>query len=147
MAPVPLWATVVLGALPLAHFGSDAQRSRWLPGVVTGDVILTAALTESRGQPDVAPGGARRAPAATAGVCTGIGSPCPRRTWRPGSLVPAPHRGTGSSSPWSTRRRAAPGSSAATTTDRQVHPHLHLDGVDVAPDDILVGPGHGPRRP
>ena len=44
VAPVPLWATLVLGALPLARFGSAAQHGRWLPGVVAGDVILTAAL-------------------------------------------------------------------------------------------------------
>ena len=47
VAPVPLWSTLVLGALPLARFGSDAQRARWLPGVVAGDVILTAALSGS----------------------------------------------------------------------------------------------------
>ena len=55
VAPVPLWATLVLGALPIAHFGSDAQRSRWLPGVVSGDVILTAALTGSAASPTSAP--------------------------------------------------------------------------------------------
>ena len=38
VAPVPLWATLVLGALPLARFGSEAQRARWLPGVVAGEV-------------------------------------------------------------------------------------------------------------
>ena len=44
VAPVPLWATLVLGALPLARFGSPEQQARWLPGVVAGDVMLTAAL-------------------------------------------------------------------------------------------------------
>jgi alkylation response protein AidB-like acyl-CoA dehydrogenase len=47
VAPLPLWPTLALGALPLDLFGSEAQRKRWLPGVVTGDVILTAALVES----------------------------------------------------------------------------------------------------
>lgn len=46
VAPVPAWATLVCGALPIARFGSDAQKQRWLPGVVAGDVILTAALQE-----------------------------------------------------------------------------------------------------
>ena len=45
VAPVPLWATLVLGALPLARFGSDDHKARWLPGVVAGDVMLTAAVT------------------------------------------------------------------------------------------------------
>jgi 3-oxocholest-4-en-26-oyl-CoA dehydrogenase beta subunit len=46
VAPVPLWPTLVLGALPLAELGSSEQRQRWLPGVASGDVILTAALAE-----------------------------------------------------------------------------------------------------
>ena len=47
VAPLPVWPTLVLGAAPLDLFGSDAQRKRWLPGVVAGDAILTAALVES----------------------------------------------------------------------------------------------------
>src|SRR6476659_9369455 len=31
VAPVPLFATAVLGALPIARFGTDEQRRRWLP--------------------------------------------------------------------------------------------------------------------
>jgi alkylation response protein AidB-like acyl-CoA dehydrogenase len=46
LAPVPLLPTVVLGALPIAEFGSEAQRTEWLPGVVSGDVVLSAALQE-----------------------------------------------------------------------------------------------------
>src|SRR5439155_8605467 len=46
VAPVPYLATVVLGALPIAEFGSDAQRRRLLPGVAEGSTVLTAALTE-----------------------------------------------------------------------------------------------------
>ncbi|MGH9187807.1 MAG: acyl-CoA dehydrogenase family protein [Acidimicrobiales bacterium] len=45
-APLPLLATLVLGALPIARFGNDALRQRWLPGVIDGTVILTAALAE-----------------------------------------------------------------------------------------------------
>src|SRR5688500_6543786 len=46
VAPVPLLPTLVLGALPLAAFGTPEQQAAWLPGVVAGDVILSAALTE-----------------------------------------------------------------------------------------------------
>ncbi|MFP6640118.1 MAG: acyl-CoA dehydrogenase family protein [Myxococcota bacterium] len=46
LAPVPLLATLVYGALPIAEFGSPSQRKKWLPGVATGDTILTAALEE-----------------------------------------------------------------------------------------------------
>jgi hypothetical protein len=47
VAPVPLLPTLVLGALPIAAFGTPAQRTRWLPAVAAGETILTAALIES----------------------------------------------------------------------------------------------------
>jgi len=59
VAPLPALATLVLGALPLARLGSEAQRARWLPGVAAGEVVLTAALVD----PDAAE---IDAPAATA---------------------------------------------------------------------------------
>jgi len=46
VAPVPLWPALVLGALPVARFGSMEQRGAWLPAVASGDRILTAALAE-----------------------------------------------------------------------------------------------------
>jgi alkylation response protein AidB-like acyl-CoA dehydrogenase len=46
VAPVPLVPTLVLGALPIARFGSARQQSL-LAGVIDGSVILTAALTEA----------------------------------------------------------------------------------------------------
>ncbi len=46
VAPVPMLATLVMAALPIAEFGTAEQRSAWLPGVVSGDVMLTAALSE-----------------------------------------------------------------------------------------------------
>ena len=47
VAPVPLWPTLVLGALAIAELGSPEQQRAWLPGVATGDVLLTAALSEA----------------------------------------------------------------------------------------------------
>jgi alkylation response protein AidB-like acyl-CoA dehydrogenase len=55
VAPVPFFPTVVLAALPLAEFGSEAQKRALLPGVVAGDVILTAALEEPDGDDPLAP--------------------------------------------------------------------------------------------
>jgi 3-oxocholest-4-en-26-oyl-CoA dehydrogenase beta subunit len=46
VAPVPLWPTLVLGAPAIAEFGSPEQQQAWLPGVATGEVVLTAALSE-----------------------------------------------------------------------------------------------------
>jgi alkylation response protein AidB-like acyl-CoA dehydrogenase len=46
VAPVPVYASLVLGAMPLAAFGSEADKATWLPRVARGEVVLTAALTE-----------------------------------------------------------------------------------------------------
>lgn len=48
VAPVPVYPTLVLGALPVAEFGSATQRRRLLPGVVSGELMLSGALTEPR---------------------------------------------------------------------------------------------------
>ena len=45
VAPIPLHPTLV-AAHAVARFGSDAQRERLLPGVVTGDTVLSLALAE-----------------------------------------------------------------------------------------------------
>ena len=57
-APIPLLATLVLGALPIAEFGTDDQKARLLPGVASGSIVMTAALLE--------PGTDPRQPAARA---------------------------------------------------------------------------------
>ena len=43
-APIPFIETAVLGALPLAQYGTDAQCAEFLPKVAAGRCILTAAL-------------------------------------------------------------------------------------------------------
>lgn len=43
-APVPALATLVMGALPVAEFGTEDQKQRYLPGVAKGETVLTAAL-------------------------------------------------------------------------------------------------------
>lgn len=45
-APVPALPTLIMGAAPIDRFGNDEQRKRILPRVVSGELILTAALTE-----------------------------------------------------------------------------------------------------
>jgi 3-oxocholest-4-en-26-oyl-CoA dehydrogenase beta subunit len=46
VAPVPAYATLLLGADTIARHGDDPQRQRYLPGVVDGTGLLTAALAE-----------------------------------------------------------------------------------------------------
>jgi len=47
VAPVPFWATLALGALPIAQFGSTQQKAAFLPGVVAGETVLTGAFEEA----------------------------------------------------------------------------------------------------
>ncbi|QQD16990.1 acyl-CoA/acyl-ACP dehydrogenase [Spongiibacter nanhainus] len=55
IAPLPLIANLVSAAMPLQQFGSSAQKAQWLPGVVSGDVILSAALMEAGNEDPRAP--------------------------------------------------------------------------------------------
>jgi acyl-CoA dehydrogenase len=48
---VPFVASVVLGAGPIAEFGHEEQQRRWLPGAVSGETILSAALVEAGADP------------------------------------------------------------------------------------------------
>ena len=50
-AYVPVVETVAVAAPAIARFGSAAQAERWLPGVVSGDTVLTTALVELGGSP------------------------------------------------------------------------------------------------
>ena len=134
VAPVPLWATVALGAMPLAQFGSEALKSALLPAVVSGDLVLTTALAGVAD--DIARGGTGRpSVSAKSGadglVLTGTAVAVPYGHVADRVLIPRVPR----------RRRAvavvdpsAPGVTVerATTTNREIHPHLHLDGVTAA---------------
>lgn len=50
-AYTPAIETLAAAAPAIARFGRDDQRSRWLPGVVSGDTVLTTALAELGGTP------------------------------------------------------------------------------------------------
>ncbi len=46
VAPVPLFASLVLGGLPIAQFGTDAQQQRYLGPLAAGELKLSAAIAE-----------------------------------------------------------------------------------------------------
>jgi alkylation response protein AidB-like acyl-CoA dehydrogenase len=139
VAPVPLWATLVLGALPLAQFGSPELQARWLPGVVAGDVMLTAALN---------------------GVAMGVHGVPPVTATAVGDgwvlngtelAVPQAHLAQRIVVPAHTADEEivlllvdpqAPGVSLerTVTTNREIHPHLHLTDVAVPAGEVLVDP-------
>jgi 3-oxocholest-4-en-26-oyl-CoA dehydrogenase beta subunit len=139
VAPVPLWPTLVLGALPLAQFGSPELQARWLPGVVAGDVMLTAALN------GVAMGvhGVPPVTATAAGdgwVLNGTELAVPQAHLAQRIVVPA-HTAdeeivlllVDSQAPGVSLERTV-------TTNREIHPHLHLTDVAVPAGDVLVDP-------
>ncbi len=113
VAPVPYWPTVVLGALPIAEFGSAELQSRWLPAVVAGRAILTAAL-EARPGDEVTEDGGR---------LTGTAPSVPALPHADAVVVPAGDR-------LFLVEIGADGVEveACITTSRALHGHLHLDG-------------------
>ena len=147
VAPVPLWATLVLGALPMARFGSDDQREQWLPGVVAGRVLLTAALNGWAASPTSSPPVSAR----TDGegfVLTGMEQAVPQAHVADRVVVPARVDDGGGGSGGVLLALVDPRAVGVTlerivTTNREVHPDLQLDGVAVAADDVLVEPGMG----
>ncbi len=142
VAPVPYQATVMLGALPIAEFGSEAQRARDLPGVVSGDVVLTAGLLE--------PGDACEAavPATTAVReddayrLNGEKWFVPFASAARRILVPA---STGDGVTVFLLDPAAAGVSLdrVETTSHEPQWAVMLDGVKVSANDVLGSPGEG----
>jgi hypothetical protein len=137
VAPLPAHATLVLGALPLAAFGSPAQQRAWLPGVAAGDVLLSAALPEG----EATPVAARRDGAGfrLAGACPFV----PAAHVAARVLVPA-RTGEGAVGVFLVDP-AAPGARVERVewVNRQIHGTLHLDGVAVAAADALGAPDAG----
>ena len=142
VAPVPLWATLVLGALPLARFGNGAQQGRWLPGVARGDVMLTAALTgcanSVNGLPSI-----EATPHAGGWALNGVELAVPQAHLAQCILVPA--RSPDGGVLIALVNPQSPGVSLerAVTTNREIHPHLHLNRVIVLSDDVLARPASG----
>jgi 3-oxocholest-4-en-26-oyl-CoA dehydrogenase beta subunit len=145
VAPVPLWATTVLGALPLARFASGDLAARWLPGVVAGEVVLSAALSGAAASPTGTP--------PVTATPTGEG----RGTWHLEGTEPAvpqahlaarvlvPARTPDGGVLVALVDPGSPGASLerAVTTNREVHPHLHLSGLEVGSDDLVSPPSTG----
>jgi acyl-CoA dehydrogenase len=144
VAPVPLWATLVLGAMPVAEFGSDEQASRWLPGVAAGAVVLTGALADVAG--DRANGGPGRpsvlaTPRKSKGgfKLSGTAFAVPYAHVADRVLVPAATPDGGTIIALIDPTAEGVTVERAVTTNREVHPHLHIDKLVVPVTDLLAG--------
>ncbi|WAC92844.1 acyl-CoA dehydrogenase family protein [Mycobacterium sp. Aquia_213] len=139
VAPVPAYATLVLGADPIARHGNPEQQQRFLPGVISGTRILTAGLQE--------PGRSDPMRPATKAVRDG-------QNWRLGGvkeLVPAAQLADTVLVPATTDDGQvslfllpcdAPGVEIrpVATTSREPHADVFLDGATVSAIDRLDGP-------
>jgi len=139
VAPVPLWATLALGVLPLAKWGTSRQRESLLPGVAAGEIRLSAALSEVGSHRDGAPTISAVADADGRWRLNGTSSCVPQAHLAAGVVVPAR---CSDGLVLALVDPAGRGASLerAETTDRQVHPHLHLDDVIVDASDVLAEP-------
>jgi 3-oxocholest-4-en-26-oyl-CoA dehydrogenase beta subunit len=136
IAPLPLLATVGTAALPVAEFGTTAQQERFLPAVVDGRSILTAALQEP----------ARADPRAPVTVATrdrdgwrldGEKLAVPYATIADALLVPA-RTGTRTSGVFIVEPGAAGVAiTPATATNLEPQGHLTLEGARVGDDYVL----------
>jgi alkylation response protein AidB-like acyl-CoA dehydrogenase len=149
-AYVPLIETLVYGAAAIAQFGTEAQRQEWLPGVSSGETILTAALAELVGEV-ILPGGTSptttaRAQADGSWVLDGTKACVPAALVANAILVPATRLASGGSAAGTgvfIVEADAEGLELIkqTTTTGRPEAILELTGVKVAADRQLGGEG------
>ncbi len=142
LAPVPLLESVVYAALPIERFGSDTLKKEWLPKLVAGERILTAAFFEL-GDPALSRKARTRAKASGDGFEIS------------GEKVCVPYAGAADRMLVSAMGEAGLGlflvdpSAAGVSLERQettAHERqfvVGLEDVPVAGDDVLALPGHG----
>ncbi|MGH0038543.1 MAG: acyl-CoA dehydrogenase family protein [Myxococcota bacterium] len=140
VAPLPALASLVLGGLPVAGFGSDAQRREWLPRLCRGEALLSAALVDAGSSDPSAP--ATRAVADGDGfVLHGDKRAVPFARVAARILVPA-RLANGSVAIF----LVAPGADGVSlqevrTSSGEPLFDVQLTGVRVAADEALGGPG------
>ena len=137
VAPVPLFPTLVLGALPIAKFGSDAQKKKWLPDVAAGKAFLTGAMAELDTRDPARP--ATRATKDGAGwTLDGVKICVPAARLASRILVPA-----ATSNGEIVLALVSPDSDGVTldpqeTTSGDLQYRVTLSGVKVSADDVLA---------
>ncbi len=138
VAPVPAYATLALGADPIARHGNPEQQQRFLPGIVAGKRILTAGLAEP-GRSDAT------VPATTAGRdggnwrLDGVKELVPAAQFADTVLIPASMEDGEAGLFLLATDAHGVEIRPATTTNREPHADIYLDGATVSDADRLVG--------
>lgn len=143
VAPVPAWPALAGAALPIARFADGALQKRWLPPLIAGRTILSAALAEPDNVDPLAP--ATKATKDGAGWrLTGAKFCVPAAFIAERVLVPA--AGADGTGLFLVDPRGA-GSSLEQqiATDRSIQGWLALDGAPVAADAVVIAPGAAGR--
>ncbi len=144
VAPVPVYASLVLGALPLAEFGSELDKQEWLPRIARGETIVTAALAELDSSDPNQP--LTRAEPSGSGFRV-----CGEKTLVPAALQAARLLVSASTEAgpalfWIDPKTAGVRLEAQTSSDGQPHGFLALEGVEVPESAVLGGVAGGAER-
>jgi alkylation response protein AidB-like acyl-CoA dehydrogenase len=142
-AYVPVVETLAAAAPAIAEFGTDAQRQKWLPGVVAGDIVLTTALVELGGTPGSPATVAE--PSSDGWILTGVKACVPSGTFADAVLVAARIEPDGvavflidfSADGLTVERQTA--------NNGQPEGLITLSAVSVGPDALLGGVADGPE--
>jgi hypothetical protein len=142
VAPLPVLPSLVLGALPVVEFGTAEQKRRLLPGVVSGETILTAALVEL-GADDPARPGTTATRDGAGWRLDGVKTCVPGGDQVTRILVPA-RTGEGTVGLFLVEPTARGVKlERQILTNREPHARLTLTGVPVADADVLGDPKAG----
>jgi alkylation response protein AidB-like acyl-CoA dehydrogenase len=136
VAPVPAVASLVLGGLPLAEFGSESQKRVWLPRLVAGELILSAALIEPDSDDPLAPS-TRARREGPGWRLEGRKTAVPAGLMASRILVPARCDDGRIALFWVDPGAEGVELTAQQTTDRQPHARLVLEGAAVDETDLL----------
>jgi alkylation response protein AidB-like acyl-CoA dehydrogenase len=142
VAPVPLLPAIALAGLPLAEFGSREQKERFLPGLIAGETLLTAALVESASSDPARPRTAARREGPRwllegEKLCVPIGQFAQR------VLVPARTEDGGVGVFLLDPRAPGVEVQAQVATNREPQSRLLLAQAEVDQGDLLGDPGQG----
>lgn len=136
LAPVPVYATLVLAARPISLWGSPEQKARWLGQIASGSLIATAAIEEF-GNADPSSPKLKATRDGEAWVLNGTKQSVPYGSEAGLFVITADVEGHGPACVLV--ERSAPGLTIAPqkTTGEEPHAQVRLEGLRIEASDIL----------
>ncbi len=137
VAPVPLWSVLAAAALPIARFGSDRQRGRWLPGLLAGSLIVTGAFAAAPGQPAAVTADADGAGWRLTGEIPAV----PAGIQAAGFVLPVRMPGGGTQVVLLPAERPGVSCTLVAVTDQLAAARVAVQDTVAGPEDVLDGAG------